>query len=202
MLRERTARGSILVAEDDECHRALVAETLRAAGYDVLEAASGTDAVAATATARPDAVLLDVVLPGLSGYEVCHRLRDRFGDALPIMFMSGERVECFDRTAGLLVGADDYLVKPFDLEELLALVHARTRHARNRSAASRSNLTARQLEVLQLLGEGMSPNEIAEQLVISPKTVGAHIEHLFVKLGVHTRAQAVAFAYREHLVSG
>lgn len=67
-------------------------------------------------------VVLDVNIPGISGYEICRRLRDEFGPALPILFLSGERTESFDKVAGLLVGGDDYLVKPFSPDELVARV--------------------------------------------------------------------------------
>src|SRR5947199_241905 len=77
---------------------------------------------AAARTARPAVVLLDISLPDVSGFEVCRELRDEFGDDLPIIFVSGERVEAVDRAVGLLLGADDYVVKPFDLDELLARV--------------------------------------------------------------------------------
>ncbi len=193
---------SVLVVEDDDRLRAVLVETLAAAGYDVVDAAAGTDALASAATSPPDLVLLDVVLPGLSGYEVCRLLRERFGESLPILFMSGERVESFDRVAGLSLGGDEYLVKPFDLELLLALVRKHQRRLQNeRRAASRADLTARQLEVLGLLADGLSQTEIAKRLAISPKTVGAHVEHIFVKLGVHSRAQAVARAFRDHLLA-
>jgi DNA-binding response OmpR family regulator len=201
MVNEVNPCGRVLLAEDDECFRSLVAEALRAAGYEVIEAASGSEALACADRGSPDLALLDVVLPGLSGYEVCRRLREKFGEDLPIMFMSGERGEPFDRVAGLFVGADDYLVKPFELEELLALIRKRTRRVANApSGVAGATLTARQLEVLRLLALGLDQNEIGERLVISPKTVGAHIEHIFVKLGVHSRAEAVALAYRLRLV--
>jgi DNA-binding NarL/FixJ family response regulator len=201
VVNEVSASGSVLLVEDDEGFRSLVAEALRAAGYDVIEAATGAEAMACAGRARPDLALLDVALPGLSGYEVCRRLRERFGEELPIMFMSGERVEPYDRMAGLFLGADDYLVKPFELEVLLALIRKHRRRVTSaRHGAAGAELTARQLEVLHSLAEGLDQNEIAARLDIRPKTVGAHLEQIFMKLGVHSRAQAVAHAYREHLL--
>jgi DNA-binding NarL/FixJ family response regulator len=151
----------------------------------------------------PALVLLDVVLPHMSGYELCRILRDRFGETLPIIFVSGSRTEPLDSVAGLLVGADDYIVKPFVSEELIA----RVRRALTRSAElSRANgkaptgLTPREHEVLSLLAEGLTQNEIAERLVISPKTVATHIQRILGKLDVHSRAEAVARAYRLGLV--
>ena len=64
-------------------------------------------------------MILDVDLPRISGYEVCRELRDAFGEAVAIMFVSGTRAEAYDRVGGLLIGADDYVVKPFDPDELL-----------------------------------------------------------------------------------
>jgi DNA-binding NarL/FixJ family response regulator len=170
----------------------------------VVEANTGSAAIACAGRARPDLALLDVVLPGLSGYEVCRRLREQFGEELPILLMSGQRVEAYDRMAGLSLGADDYLVKPFELEELLALIRKHSRRLANarHGIDAGLELTRRQFEVLRLLAEGLKQREIAEQLVISPRTVGAHMEQLFVRLGVHSRAQAVAHAYREGLLDG
>jgi len=194
-------RGSILVAEDDNRLRALLAHELEQEGFPVEAHGSGAEALAAARAKRPLLAILDVNLPGASGYEVCRGLRDRYGPGLPIILISGERTESFDRVAGLLIGADDYLAKPFAPEELLARVRARMRRAGSSGfSRARLGLTPRELEILQLLAEGRRQREIAEGLVISPKTVGTHIERILAKLGVNSRAQAVAIAYREGLV--
>jgi DNA-binding NarL/FixJ family response regulator len=149
----------------------------------------------------PKLVLLDVRLPDVSGYEVCRELRDEFGDEVGIMFLSGERTEGLDRAAGLLVGADDYVVKPFSADELLARVRLRL-PAPGIIPSPASDLTKRELEVLRLLAAGLSQKEVAAKLVISPKTVAAHVQHVLGKLGVHSRTQAVAHAYRLGLLNG
>jgi DNA-binding NarL/FixJ family response regulator len=115
-----------------------------------------------------------------------------------VFFISAVRIEAFDRAAGLLIGADDYLVKPLDPDELIARVRTHLRpHSRATEAHSRlALLTPRELEVLRLLADGMDQRAIAERLVISPKTVATHIQHVLEKLGVHSRAQAVAAAHR------
>ncbi len=193
----------ILIVDDDSGTRSAIATILADAGYVTREADSGADALRAARSEAPGLVLLDVNLPGMCGYEVCRLLRDEFGDQFPIVFVSGARTESFDRVAGLLLGANDYISKPFREDELLARVQSLLlrRHAvAARALASR--LTARELQVLRLLSTGLGPDDIARLMVISPKTVGAHVEHIYVKLGVQTRAQAVAVAYRGELLNG
>jgi DNA-binding NarL/FixJ family response regulator len=194
-------RGSILIVDDDPLVRRILAETLADAGYATSEAESGEDALRSVRDEPPALVLLDVHLPGMCGYEVCRLLRDEFGDGLPVIFVSGERTESFDRVAGLLLGANDYVIKPFATDELLARVQVLLRSAHSPTARSlAARLTPRELEILRLLAAGLSPAEIAHRLVISPKTVGAHVERLYLKVGVQTRAQAIALAYRDDLL--
>jgi DNA-binding response OmpR family regulator len=190
--------GSILVVDGDAECRAVVTGLLQRVGYRTLEAQTGEDALVALNGERPVLVLLEVSLPGLSGYEVCRELRAAFGEELPIIFLSGARTERLDQIVGLLIGADDYVVKPFDPEELLA--RARRAVARSQpSSRARADgwaLTPREHDVLTLLAEGLNQAEIASKLVISPKTVGTHVQRVLGKLGVHSRAQAVALVHR------
>jgi len=200
----------LLVVDNDPLFRAFVRDLLERAGFEVDETNDGEAALEAAARRMPELVLLDVCLPHASGYEVCHEFRDRFGEALGIIFMSGERIESMDRVSGLLLGADDYVVKPFDPDELLARVRtvlrrvSRQTEGRDGNATSRSSadaeLTPRELEVLRLLADGLTQAQIARLLVISPRTVGTHIQNLLGKLCVHSRAQAVALAHRTGLV--
>jgi DNA-binding NarL/FixJ family response regulator len=204
---------SVLVVDNDPRFRAFVRDLLERAGFEVAEADDGEAALSVAALKRPELVLLDVCLPRASGYEVCRELRDRFGDSLGIIFVSGERIESIDRVSGLLLGADDYLAKPFDPDELLARVRTILRRVSRPSGNGNGNgralaggvpdgeLTPRELEVLQLLAEGMTQPQIARRLVISPRTVGTHIQNLLGKLDVHSRAQAVALAHRMGLVA-
>ena len=189
----------ILVVDADADFRLSVATILARAGYATREASSGEDALSSVSDELPSLVLLDVCLPDISGFEVCRGLRDRFGADLPIVFVSGVRTEPLDRSVGLLVGGDDYLVKPVDVNELLARVRsllARSRRDRAAVAATRKHaLTKREMEVLQRLADGLRHADIAAELVISPKTVASHVQHILAKLGVHTRAEAVAFAH-------
>jgi DNA-binding NarL/FixJ family response regulator len=106
--------------------------------------------------------------------------------------VSGEWVDPLDRAAALLLGADDYIVKPFGQDEFLARIRrllARTARAGRgaKADAAVSALTTREQEVLRLLASGLSQMEIAGRLVISPKTVATHIQNVLTKLGVHSR---------------
>jgi len=194
-------RDAVLIVDDDEDLRATIATMLADAGYPTRQADCGVEALRIARLEPPALVLLDVNLPGMCGYEVYRLLRDELGDQFPIVFISGERTASFDRVGGLLLGANDYMVKPFAEDELLARVHnlLGRRHAPAARAIA-ARLTRREFEVLRLLAAGRGPDEIARLLVISPKTVGAHVERIYVKLGVQTRAQAVAVAYRDALL--
>jgi DNA-binding NarL/FixJ family response regulator len=173
-------------------------------GYETRQAQNGREALEAARQVQPALVLLEVNLAEVSGYEVCRALRDRFGADIAIIFLAGDRTEPYDRVAGLLLGADDYIVKPFDEGELLARVRSALRHSAVPSNGSEADaaseaLTSREREVLKLLARGLTQAQIAEELFISPKTVGGHIQRVLEKLGVHSRAQAVALAHEQGL---
>ncbi len=111
----------ILLVEDDPVINQTVADRLAAEGYDVVRAYDGPGAVAACAESRPDAVVLDVMLPGFDGVEVCRRIQaDR---PVPVLMLTARDDES-DILVGLGVGADDYLTKPFRMKELVARISA------------------------------------------------------------------------------
>ena len=116
------------------------------------------------------------------------------------MFVSGSRVEPKERATGILVGGDDYMVKPIDPDELLARVRRLIERARAWGKPTTSDLSDREVQVLQLVAEGFPPSEVAKKLVISPKTVSSHVQRILAKLDAHTRAQAVAIAYEAGLI--
>ncbi len=159
---------SVLVVDDDVLIRRMLERTLTAEGYRVEGAADGGAALAAVERAVPDLVVLDVAMPGLDGLAVCRRLR-RLGLAVPVLLLTA-RDAVSDRVAGLDSGGDDYLVKPFASEELLARIRAllrrgnepnevlafddlvldlRTRRARR--GAAEIELSGREAELLELL---------------------------------------------------
>ncbi len=128
-----TAQQRILLIEDDPAMVSLVSLGLRYEGFAVRAAASGTEGLRAATEDEPDLVILDLMLPGLDGLEVCRRLRQR--SDTPILILTA-RDDVHERVAGLEAGADDYLVKPFDFSELAARVRARLR--RTDDAAERT----------------------------------------------------------------
>jgi DNA-binding NarL/FixJ family response regulator len=197
---EPQVRAPILIVDDDEVFGEAMTGILERSGYTPIAVSRGEEGLHIARSRQLRLVILDICLPDLSGYEVCRQLKDRFGDGLPVLFVSGVRTESFDRVAGLLIGADDYLGKPFAADELLARVRRLIRQTTSLAPSLATRLTPRELEVLRLLANGMGQEEIARQLFISRKTVATHIEHVLQKLGVRTRAQAVALAYREDLV--
>jgi DNA-binding NarL/FixJ family response regulator len=196
----------ILVADHDRSCRNLIARLVSRIGLETADATTGPETLASAARLKPSVVVLEVGLPEISGYEVCRELRDQYGHDVGIIFVSSERTTAADRVAGLLVGADDYVVKPFDDDELLARVRAVLRHVTPRSNGDQKeetfvggSLTTREREVLRLLARGHNQTKIATDLFISPKTVGGHIQRILTKLDVHSRAQAVALAHEHGL---
>ncbi|MFF1788723.1 response regulator transcription factor [Kitasatospora sp. NPDC058243] len=123
---------TVLIAEDDRAIRDSLTRALQLEGYRVSTAADGAQTLAALTEQRPDLLVLDVMMPGPDGLEVCRRLRAD-GDRTPVLMLTA-RVEVPDRIAGLDAGADDYLVKPFDVDELFARLRALLRRSPPESA--------------------------------------------------------------------
>jgi two-component system OmpR family response regulator len=112
----------ILVVDDEPNIRDLLASGLRFAGFSVLAVGNGNDAVAAAEKGNPDLILLDVMLPDMSGFSVTKKLRT-MNILAPVLFLTA-RDEVEDKITGLTVGGDDYMTKPFSLDEIIARIHA------------------------------------------------------------------------------
>ncbi len=117
----------VLVADDDRAIRQSLATALELNGYQVTACADGVEALAAFRAERPDVLVLDVMMPGVDGLGVCRVLRAE-GERIPILMLTA-RVETADRVAGLDAGADDYVPKPYDMDEVLARLRALLRRA-------------------------------------------------------------------------
>jgi two-component system response regulator MprA len=126
LLRE-DARMTVLVVDDEPAVRTALQRVLHHEGYEVLLAADGIEALQQHASAPADVLLLDVMMPGCDGLEVCRRLRAA-GDHTPVLMLTA-RDQVGDRVDGLDAGADDYLPKPFELDELLARLRALLRRS-------------------------------------------------------------------------
>ena len=192
-----TEESFALVVAGDHVRTEYVA-LLGRLGLSAVAFATATQAAAQLNGVAPEVAILEVE-DGGCGF--LRELRDRYGPELPAVLVSADRTTPADVVAGLLVGADDYAAESMDAEEFLARVRRlieRTRPARGATADLRrlSSLTPRERQVLALTTEGMSQKQVATEMGISIKTVGAHMQNLLGKLGVHSRMEAVALAAR------
>ncbi len=182
------------------------------------EAGSGSEAVAAAASARPDVILMDIGLPDMTGIEATRVVKSQFPEIAIVALTIHEDEEYFFRM--LDAGASGYVPKRAAPEELLTAIRAaasgevylypslakllvRDYLSQERETANRSTLdglTEREQEVLSLLAEGHNNAEIASALVISPKTVERHRENIMRKLNLHSRAELVRYAIRKGII--
>ena len=132
------SEARLLVVDDEPDIRELLAASLRFSGFEVLTAANGWEALDAVSSSQPDLLVLDVMMPGLDGLGVVRRLRES-GDSVPVVLLTA-RDSTEDRVQGLTIGGDDYVTKPFSLEEVVARVRAVLRRAHGTSESARSGL--------------------------------------------------------------
>src|SRR3989442_1642271 len=140
--------GRVLLLEDEKDVAELIRYNLAKEGYGVLLTTNGADALRLAREARPDVILLDILVPQLNGWEVCRRLKEDPDLAgIPVMMVTG-RVEEGDKVLGFELGADDYVTKPFSPRELIARIRAVARRGRQSASAERkSHLKAGDLEI-------------------------------------------------------
>lgn len=206
------AFGVVLVVDDAPDTLSWLCDTLDAESYTVQVARSGAEALERLQHTTPDAILLDAVMPGMSGFEACRRLKANPAWAhIPVIFMTGLS-DTDDIVEGFESGGVDYVVKPVRAEEVLARLATHVRNAKlvrmaheavavPEARIESAALTPRETEVPAWIAKGKTNRDIAEILGMSPRTVNKHLEHVFEKLGVETRAAAAALASRA-LVSG
>lgn len=211
------SQATVLVVDDAPDTLRMLCDALADEGYTVLVARDGQQALARLDVITPDAILMDAVMPGLTGFETCQRIKNHAAwSAIPVIFMTGLS-ETADVVAGFEAGGVDYVVKPVRIEEVLARLATHVRNAKaarealralQRDSAvsmesaqeqcrlSEAALTPRETEVLSWLAKGKTNRDIADILGMSHRTVNKHLEHIFEKLGVETRAAAAALASR------
>ncbi|WDL98804.1 response regulator transcription factor [Alicyclobacillus sp. ALC3] len=153
----------VLVVDDEAKMRNLIRIYLQSAGFSVVEATDGQEALRQVEASRPHVVILDIMMPGLNGFYVCTRIRD-MSASLPILMLTA-RTEVEDRVSGLTHGADDYLTKPFDGRELVARVHALLR----RSAQEEDEQLAFDLMGLRIDVKGRSVAVDKSHVPLTPK---------------------------------
>ncbi|MER5267377.1 response regulator transcription factor [Actinosynnema sp. NPDC002837] len=176
----------ILVVEDDLTIAESVAARLRAEGFEVELAHDGPSAVSRARDVRPDLVVLDVMLPGFDGLEVCRRIQAE--RPVPVLMLTARGDET-DLLVGLAVGADDYLTKPFSIRELAARVHALLRRVERAASAAAHRITVADLEI-----------DLAERRVVRAGAE-AHLTPTEFELLVHLAERPRAVQSRERLLS-
>jgi DNA-binding response OmpR family regulator len=194
----------VLIVEDDTALARVIADNLRFEGYEVEVAADGDHAITQLRLFQPDLVLLDIMLPSRSGFEICSVIRQR--GRIPVIILSARSLKA-DKIRGLKLGADDYLTKPFELDELLARIQAvlrRSRQAVERltlgditielttmkaSAKSRElHLTYREFEILRYLAERQGRVVYRDELLreiwgyVDPELTTRSVDHAIARL--------------------
>jgi DNA-binding response OmpR family regulator len=176
---------TVLVVEDDTTVSGVVAAYLDRAGLGVEVVGDGRDAVAAVERRRPDLVLLDVMLPGLGGLEVCRRVR-RLHPDLPVVMLTA-RAEEHDRIAGLELGADDYVTKPFSPRELVLRVQSILRRARAADASALAALSGPDAARAVVGAGGAAPSELLVDGDLTVDGAGRRVHLAGVELVLTTR---------------
>jgi DNA-binding NarL/FixJ family response regulator len=204
-----TMTATVLVVDDHVLFRTGVANIINQESdlRVVAEAANGVDAVAAFERYRPDVTLLDLRMPIMEGVEVVKRIREHDPQAKVIVLTTYDTDE--DISRALRAGAKAFVLKDITAEALVACIHdvlagktyiAPAAAAKLAEGVTRVQLTPRELATLRLLADGKANKEIATALGISERTVKTHLGHLFEKLGVTSRTEAVKVATRRGLV--
>jgi DNA-binding NarL/FixJ family response regulator len=195
----------LLVVDDDPGLLLAVSETLRAEGYDVKTARRGAEALIIVAQSLPDLIISDIRMPGMDGYQLVRNLRSNARTRLvPIVFLTAKD-EIADRIHGFRTGVDAYLTKPFEPEELAAIVHAiLQRVERTHSDLARmfgekederpefirdEELTDAEWRVAETVARGLSNKEIASELNLSLRTVEGHISRILDKKNLNNRVE-------------
>ena len=207
----------VLVVDDDATLRMALRRYLEKRGYLTQDVASGIEALKLFEQDPPDLVVSDVMMPEMDGFEFCRRLRAiRSGQLVPFIFLSSKG-EVEDRVQGHSIGADDYLIKPFEPRELLAKIESQLERTRRihseivllmqrESNGTTTNghatatphplpLTPAEEKVFWEVIQGFTNKQIGDRLFVSPRTVQTHLSNILSKLQLENRSQLVRFAF-------
>ncbi len=208
----------LLIVDDEPRLLRAVAATLRDAGYFVTAARSGAEALIRLAESSPDLIISDVRMPGMDGYQLTQILRSNpRTELVPLIFLTAKD-EREDRIVGLRAGVDAYITKPFDAEELLAVIAnilnraerigaelARLMSGAKGEDAARlhfpviEDFTDSESRIASLVADGLSNKEIASELKISVRTVEGHISNILSKKGWSNRVEIARFMLKREL---
>ncbi|NEQ17224.1 MAG: response regulator transcription factor [Moorea sp. SIO3E2] len=193
----------LLLIDDDPNLILLVKDYLEFRGYEVMTAEHGKEALDILEQDIPDMIICDVMMPEMDGYTLVEKVRDDSRTScIPVLFLSAKG-QSQDRIKGLNKGADIYMVKPFEPEELVAQVESCLKQTArmmqltvsNPDSAPRINvpydvdLTPTERKVVQFVARGMANREIAQQLNVSQRTIESHVSNMLGKTGLHNRTE-------------
>ena len=194
----------LLLIYDDPNLILLVRDYLEFRGYEVITAENGRAALEVLEQETPDMIICDVMMPEMDGYSLVKAIRDDPKTSwIPVLFLSAKG-QSQDRVKGLNIGADVYMVKPFEPEELVAQVESSLKqasrliqHKDSKGGDSSTKiqvpfdveLTPTELRVVQFVARGMANREIAEELKVSQRTIESHVSNMLGKTGLHNRTE-------------
>jgi len=209
-----TEPNTLLLIDDDPNLVLLVKDYLEMRGYNVVTAKNGRDALKALEKDIPNLIICDVMMPEMDGYAFVKKVRENpQTNWLPILFLSAKG-QIQDRVAGLSKGADVYMVKPFEPDELVAQIEAslnqslRMRQSQGPDVGTTVSvqvpfdveLTPTEQRVIQMVAKGMSNREIAESLSVSQRTVESHVSNMLGKTGLHNRTELARWAIEQRMI--
>ena len=204
----------LLLIDDDPNLILLVKDYLEFRGYEVMAAGNGREALEILNLHLPDMIICDVMMPEMDGYAFVNKIRqDSRTSSIPIMFLSAKG-QSQDKIKGLTTGADIYMIKPFEPEELVAQVESSLKQANrllrhsNRFTLDESTriqvpgnveLTPTELKVVQLVAQGMANREIAAKLNVSQRTIESHVSNMLDKTNLHNRTELARWAIESNM---
>jgi DNA-binding NarL/FixJ family response regulator len=199
----------LLLIDDDPNLILLVKDYLEFRGYEVVTAENGREALEVLESATPDMIICDVMMPEMDGYSLVSTIRSEPKTSwIPVLFLSAKG-QSQDRVKGLNIGADVYMVKPFEPEELVAQVESSLKQAsrliQHKDAKGGDGgqkiqvpfdveLTPTELRVVQYVARGMANREIADELNVSQRTIESHVSNMLGKTGLHNRTELARWA--------
>jgi DNA-binding NarL/FixJ family response regulator len=203
----------LLLIDDDPNLILLVKDYLEFRGFEVVTAENGLEALDLLAQQLPDMIVCDVMMPEMDGYTFVEQIRqDARYSWIPVLFLSAKG-QSQDRVRGLNTGADVYMVKPFEPEELVAQVESSLRQSSRMmqhpskptkvapkiQVPSSVELTPTELKVVQLLAQGLGNRQIAETMKVSQRTIESHVSNMLGKTGLNNRTELARWAIETNM---